>query len=189
PLEVTPASADADAQTPPTPEQTAESGTDDLPPAEDLVAAHQRGFLTRNLLPAGALTLAGIVVLGVLLGGRLRRTLRHLRNQHANRDRTRMHEQTAGEVRRQLTSSVQSVHEVRELLQKVLRRQYGMPPGEITPYDAALRLRQAGVDEGLAGACAELLEACAAAEFAPGVNPVSLPELRRRAGQLTSRLG
>jgi hypothetical protein len=170
------------------PDPASESATEeserDLPLLEDLDAAHKRGFLTRNLIPIAALLAAITLVAGVLIGGRLRRW----RAQQPSRAAEQQRQQAAGEVCRQLTSRVQSVHEVRELVQKVLRARFGLPAGEITPHDAAERLRQAGVRDDLASESAELLESCAAAEFAPGVNPVSLPELIARAERLTTQL-
>jgi hypothetical protein len=70
----------------------------------------------------------------------------------------------------------------------MLRSRFGMPAGEITPHDAAERLRRAGVADGLANACASLLEDCAAAEFAPGVSPMSLPDLTARAERLVAEI-
>jgi hypothetical protein len=169
-------------------EPSAGPSEDDLAGLEDLTTARDRGFITRNLLPIAALVLAGVVVGGVLIGGHMRRTMRRLSANRNSRALVQDHQRAAGEVRRQLASSVQSVHDIRELLQTVLRTRFGLPPGEITPADARSRLCQAGVDEGLANACSELLESCAAAEFAPGINPVSVPELAARAERLTAQL-
>jgi hypothetical protein len=168
----------------PAPEAATEESEHDLPLLEDLSTAHARGFLTRNLLPAAALLAAITLVAGVLVGGRLKRW----RAQQPSRAAEQQRQQAAGEVRRQLASRVQSVHEVRELVQKALRARFGLPAGEITPRDAAERLRQAGIGDALASQCAELLETCVAAEFAPGVNPVSLPELIARAERLVAQL-
>lgn len=176
------------AEDPATGEPPAEASQDDLPPLEDLTAAHLRGFLMRNLLPVVALAVAVAVVAAVLVGGRMRRTMRRLREGKASRAVAQDHQRAAGEVRRKLDSSVHSVHDVRELLQMALRIRFDLPPGEITPHDAAMRLHHAGVDPSLVNACAELLDTCAAAEYAPGVNPVSLPELTARAERLIARL-
>src|SRR5262249_33387007 len=151
-------------------------------------AARARGFLTRTLLPAAALALAVILVAAVLVGGRMRRTMRHLRDTRASLTAAENHQRAAGELRRQLVSTVQSAQDVRELLQSALRTRFDLPAGEITPHDAARRLLQAGVDEGLANACSELLEACSMAEFAPGINSVPLPELAARAERLIAQL-
>ena len=132
--------------------------------------------------------LTATIVVGVLVGGRLRPATRWLRDRYASRSVARMRLRTAGEVRRQLMSRVQSVHEVRELLHKVLRAHYGLPPGEVTSEEVAACLRQAGVDEELVSACTDLLKACAGAEFAPDFNPVSLSELTSRAERLTGQL-
>ena len=73
-------------------------------------------------------------------------------------------------------------------VQDFLRRRFALPPGEVTPRDAEGCLRRAGVEEGLARACADLLETCAAAEFAPGVASVSPDELSAYAGRLIDQL-
>jgi len=124
-------------------------------------------------------------VAGVLGGGR---ALRRARSSRASRATSQHPQRAVGEVRRQLASRVQSAREVRELLQQALRARFGLPGGEITPQDAAERLRQAGADTHLADACAELLASCAAAEFAPGVNSVSVAELAPRAEELIGRM-
>src|SRR5262249_47003948 len=186
PLEVTGTMTLAEA--PETADPATASSPDDLAALEDLETAHNRGFLTRNLLPAAALTLAVALVAAVLLGSRMRRTMRRLRDHRANRAAAQDQQRRAGEVRRQLASSAQSVHDVRELLQRALQRRFGLPPGEITPHDAASRLHEAGVDAGLANAFSELLEVCAMAEFAPGVSSVPLPELAAQAERLIAKL-
>jgi hypothetical protein len=136
----------------------------------------------------GALLLAGMVVAGVLAGGRIRQTFSRLRTNQATKSLLRQHQQTLGEVHRKLASQPGSPHEVRELVQRMLRQRFGMPPGEITAHDAAERLRQAGVAESVARSCEELMEQCAAAEFAPGMQPVPLPELAARAEGLVRHI-
>jgi hypothetical protein len=188
PLEVTPAPQGNEVKPSDAPPASADSGKEELPPLEDLAAAHRKGIWTRNNLAASALLVAAALVAVVLLGGRLRRAAHQFRLSQASREVARQHRRAAGEVRRQLTSRVQSVHDVRELVQHMLRTRFGMPEGEITPHDAAERLQAAGVEQGLARSCADLLDQCAAAEFAPGVDPVSVPELGARAEQLVSRI-
>jgi hypothetical protein len=186
PLDVTGSANFADA---PEPEDgTTASSKDDPLLLEDLAAAHRRGFLTRNIFPVTALAVAGILMAGVLGRGRVRRAVRGLRGAKATRAAARLQQMAAGEIGRQLSSRVQSVQEVRELLQQALRARFGLPPGEITPHDAAERLRQAGADDRLADACAELLATCAATEYAPGADPVSVPELAARTERLIGQL-
>jgi hypothetical protein len=183
PLEVT-GSANV-VETPESGPEKTEPTNNDRVPLEDLAAAQQRGWLTRNVVPVVALVVAGILVAGVLGGGR---ALRHVRAAKANHATLQLHQRAAGDVRRQLASRVQSVGEVRELLQQALRARFGLPGGEITPQDAAEQLRQAGTDTHLANACAELLASCAAAEFAPGVDSVSVPDLAAQAEVLIGRI-
>jgi hypothetical protein len=185
-LEVTPGPKLAD-EKPATPEEPPQT-TDDSAGLQDLESAQHGAIFTRRTLAAGALILTGLVVGLVLVGGHMRRSMRALRQQRENRALAAQQQRAAGEVRRQLHSSVQSFHDVRELLQHMLRTRFGMPPGEITPHDAAERLTQSGVDEGLAKACAELLETCTAAEFAPGLAPAPLAELAAQAEQLVVRI-
>jgi hypothetical protein len=188
PLEVTPGANLADSLTKTPPESPSEPSKDELPPLEDLAVVHQKGWLHRNLLAMGALLLAGMVVAGVLAGGRIRQTFSRLRTNQATKSLLRQHQQTLGEVHRKLASQPGSPHEVRELVQRMLRQRFGMPPGEITAHDAAERLRQAGVAESVARSCEELMEQCAAAEFAPGMQPVPLPELAARAEGLVRHI-
>jgi plasmid stability protein len=193
PLEVTsgPAGAVADSSSQPVeaPEPDAAAAVpEQLPPLEDLAAAHKRAFFTRNLLPAGILILTVAVVLGVLVAGRFRPTLRWVRSEYASGTAARLRSRAAGHVRRRLTSKVQSAQEVRELLHQALRSHYDLPAGEVTSADVADRLRQAGVDDELVNACTDLLKACATAEFAPDFNSVSLSELAERARRLTQQL-
>jgi hypothetical protein len=151
---------------------------------EDLAAAHDRGWITRNLIPAAALTVALGLVTTVLARGRLRRW----RGSRSNRAAIQQGQQAVGEVRRQLCKQAQSVQDVRELLQKALRQRFQLPPGEITPLDASARLRQTGVDGTLADECAKILEECAVAEYAPGANGAPPSELAARADRLISQL-
>jgi len=165
--------------------ETADPSQDDLLPLEDLATAHQRGWLTRNVLPVLALVLAGVLVVGVLGG---KRALGWVQASKASKAAIQQHQQTSRDLRRQLTQHVQSVHDVRELFQQALRARFDLPPGEITPHEAAERLRQAGVDAGLADVCAELLATCSAVEFAPGGAAVSVPELAARTERLIGQI-
>jgi hypothetical protein len=189
PLEVTPAARGSDPQ-PADSEapSTQPTKNDELPTLEDLTAAHKKGIFSRNFLALAVLAVAGALVLAVLVGGWMRRTMRRLRQGQANRVQARQHARAAGEVRQELHSSVQSVHDVRELVQRMLRSRFGLQPGEITPQDAAEHLRQAGVSDGLASSCASFLEECAAAEFAPGLSHMALPELAERAEKLIAEI-
>jgi hypothetical protein len=163
-------------------------GQADLLPLEDLRAAHQRGFFRRNFLPGAALAAAFALVAGVFIGGWRRRTARRLRANKADRAADSQRQQAAGVLRQQLVSRVQTAHDVHELVQQALRARFDLPPGEITPKDAAERLCQLGVDGKLAHACANLLKTCAAAEFAPGVPALPLPELAAEAERLLAQL-
>jgi hypothetical protein len=77
---------------------------------------------------------------------------------------------------------------VRELLQNALRKCLHLPPGEITSQDASEKLRQAGVARALADECAEILDACAAAEFGPGTESTLLSELTSRTEKVIGQI-
>jgi hypothetical protein len=151
---------------------------------EDLAAVHDRGWITRNLLPAAALAVALGVVTSVLARGRLRRW----RGSRSNHAAIQQGQQAVGEVRRQLCKYARSAQDVRKLLQKALRQRFQLPPGEITPPDASARLRQTGVDGTLADECAMILEDCAVAEYAPGACGAPPSELAARADRLIGQL-
>jgi hypothetical protein len=155
---------------------------------EDLSAAHARGWITRNLLPAAALALAFVVTAAMLLVGRWKAH----RSAGVNRARLRHDGQRTQELRTELSRRAGSIQDVRELVQKVLRERFHLPPGEITGRDAAEKLREDGVDGALADECAAILDACAVAEFAPGIEAPSVADLKARAerwmGEI-SRLG
>jgi hypothetical protein len=98
-------------------------------------------------------------------------------------DRQRL--QTAQDVHRRLRTPVTaSAASVRRLLTDFLRARLKMPPGEITPDDAAERLEQAGVNPLLARQFADLLDTCTTAEFAPGLVPIPPSDLAARADRL-----
>ncbi len=100
----------------------------------------------------------------------------------------RRYQATMAEATRGLQSSAPTIEGVRQTMQDFLRRRFRLPPGEVTPRDAADCLRGAGVEEGLARACADLLETCATAEFAPGVVALSPTDLAAYARKLIDRL-
>jgi hypothetical protein len=78
--------------------------------------------------------------------------------------------------------------EVRRSLHDFLRRHFRLPPGEVTPHDAAEALLRGGVPAGLARSFAALLETCEAAEFAPGVAKASPADLADYARQLMDQV-
>jgi hypothetical protein len=78
--------------------------------------------------------------------------------------------------------------EVRRTLQDFLRRHFRLPPGEVTPHDAAECLLRDSVPAGLARSFAALLETCEAAEFAPGVAKASPADLATYAQQLMDQV-
>ena len=160
----------------------------DPTPLEDLDTARKRGFWTRSLLPQAVLVTAGVIVLAVLAGGLMGRTVRRLKRQRAGFVIAQQQRREVSAARQQLHSTVRSATQVREVLHQLLRGRYGMPPGEITPSDAFEKLRQAGVPEELARECEVLLETCAAAEFAPGLATVSPAELSAAADRLVAHL-
>lgn len=184
PLEVTPG-AKAGVDVPP-PAQ--EPKLADVPRSEEGLPplAESSDLWGRDLLAKTALLGAGVGVGLALGGGLLVRGARRLRQRRASVAVVRHQRSAAGEVRRQLHAGDLSVSKVRETLQAMLRHQFGMPAGEITPQDAADCLRRAGVSPGLAHSCAALLETCTAAEFAPGMLPVSLDELAAAADRLVA---
>jgi hypothetical protein len=181
-LEVTGAVAIADENS----TKTAASGEnqEQLSQLEDLAAAHNRGWFTRNLIPAAALAIALGLVAAVLLRGRVRRWQARRSEKSANwRQR-----QATEAVHRSPTRQIQSAQDVRELLQNALRKWLHLPPGEITSQDASEKLRQAGVDRALADECAEILDACAAAEFGPGIESKLLSELTSRTQKVIGQI-
>jgi hypothetical protein len=182
PLEVTGATNLAEENS--TKTNVAAENQEQLGHLEDLSAAHNRGWFTRNLIPAAALAVAlGLVAL-LLVGGRLRRWRAH----RTERAATRYKQQASREACHSISHRAQSVQDVRELLQNALRTCLHLPPGEITSQDASEKLRQAGVDGVLADECAGILEACAAAEFAPGMEATPLSELTSRAEKVIGRI-
>lgn len=92
------------------------------------------------------------------------------------------------EARRQLSAPAPTFAGVRQTLQDFLRRHFRLPPGEVTPHDAAEYLRRGGVPEGLARSFAALLDTCATGEFAPGVVNTSPSELAAYARQLMDQI-
>jgi hypothetical protein len=77
---------------------------------------------------------------------------------------------------------------LRQSLQEFLRRHFGVPPGEVTPYDAECYLIQGGVKEGLARSFAAVLETCETAEFAPGIVSTTPSELEAYARRLKDEI-
>ncbi len=77
---------------------------------------------------------------------------------------------------------------VRRTMQEFLRRHFRLPPGEVTPHDAADCLLRGGVPAGLARSFAALLETLEAAEFAPGVARASPADLASYARQLMDQV-
>jgi hypothetical protein len=151
---------------------------------KDLIEAHAHGRFTRNLLPAAALTGAFGLTTAVLLVGLWKRGNKR-RSDRVRLPRTR---RATDDIRRRLSQGVESVRDVRELLQRALREQFHLPPGEITSQDAADRLQKSGVAGALADECARLLEACAVGEFAPGVEAPPLADLITRAERWTAQV-
>jgi hypothetical protein len=159
----------------------------DLPPLYDGDAALAGDGLGPPGLPlvVGTLVLPPAVVL--LLWG-----LGIFRRRHAAVVEERQRHQAAAEVRSQLHTPAPTAAGVRQLLADFLRARFQMPPGEITPHDAAERLREAGIHTRLSREFAELLEHCVAAEFAPGLMAASGADLAVRADRLiqaVERLG
>jgi hypothetical protein len=173
----------------PTPEvQDPPSAGQDPAPLEDLETARNRGFWTRTFLPKLVLVAAGVIVLAVLAGGLLRRTVRRLKDERAGFVVAQQQRREVGVARQRLHTTVRSAAQVREVLHQLLRGRFGMPSGEITPSDAFAKLCQASVPEGLARECELLLETCATAEFAPGLATVTPAALSAAADRLVARL-
>src|SRR5262249_58156358 len=91
-------------------------------------------------------------------------------------------------VRRDPPAPAPTFAGVRQTLQDFLRRRFHLPPGEVTPHDAAECLRHGGVPEGLARSFGALLETCDTAEFAPGVVSTSPSDLAAYARQLMNQI-
>jgi hypothetical protein len=106
-----------------------------------------------------------VILLGVVGSWLLTRRWRQLQSRWIVR--------TEGQVRisachKKLNGPHLTVTEVRTTLQDYLRSRFHLPPGEITSQDAREALERAGLGQELAQACAEVLNGCEAAEFAPG---------------------
>jgi hypothetical protein len=130
------------------------------------------------------LALAGAPVALALLAWRVHK----FRQRRAATAGQRQQRQTTREVQRQLKTSSLTITAIRQALTDFLRARFRMPPGEITPGDAAARLQEAGIEEALARQFAALMETCAAAEFAPGLIAVSVAELSAEAERLIRAL-
>jgi hypothetical protein len=187
-LQVTPGTridAGASVNDPPAPknELSIAQTESSLPPLDD-----QAGFWTRGRLAQVAVGAGGITVAVVLAGGYLVRGVRRLRDRRRQTAVRDQHERNARSACKQLRSVDLTLAGVRQTIHLMLREQFAMPPGEITPQDAEARLHSAGVPQHLAKKCSAILEACAAAEFAPGAESVSLPELAAAADRLVAEI-
>jgi hypothetical protein len=152
------------------------------PPAEETPAAQPGDGPDRFLAWAeGGLAVACGAGLGFWLAHRTRK-------QRQTRNERKITEGFLRAARTSLTQGPASVAEVGELLHDFLRSRFALPAGEVTPHDAAVCLRGAGVAEEQVHACQELLQTCAAAEFAPGMLDVSVSELADTAAKLIERL-
>ncbi len=128
--------------------------------------------------------LAGLVVSGYTL----RRGLRWWRQRKPVVGKERTRSRDSAVIRRKLQGAAGSPAEVRQALSDFLRIKFGLPEGEVTPGDVREKLGRAGVSEGLAYECADLLERCAAAEFGSGSSGHTPGELARAAKQLLEAL-
>jgi len=180
PLEVTdapPAAADAPAPAKADEPQPEAGGAEASPYAAALAAAVR-------WLPWAGMALAG----GVAGGGAALAVRRWRRRLAARKSDAGAARQAAAAVRARLAEPGLSAAEVRQLVQEFLRHHFRLPPGEITPRDAAESIERAGLGAGLANACAELLALCAAAEYAPGMVTAAPSELAGQAKQLLAKL-
>ncbi len=139
---------------------------------------------TTDLLLGGAemvLGLATAVCLAVV-------GMRYVRRRRVVRQQQNQIRQAVAEVQLDLGTAKATVAEVRRVVQDFLRKNFDLPPGEVTPADAEDCLRRAGVPDGLVRSCAALLETCATAEFAPGLLATPPADLNAYARRLLAQI-
>jgi hypothetical protein len=157
PLRVTPAPVRA---APP------QGAVDEPTVAEEPSATEESAPLVQRAFPKGVGFLAAFAALVVLggIGIGLRRRRPQRRQQAA---RKRQQRQTIEQARQRLHEPALTAADVSAAVQDCLRARLEMTPGEITPEEAAERLRQAGYPPELAESCAAMLRECATRQFAP----------------------
>jgi hypothetical protein len=146
-------------------------------------AAEERQLVKRPLPDRavlwGGLAIVGIVALAVVVGMRRGRSVRPKRGTPLRQRR-----QLIEQARQRLRTGSPTAAEVSAAVQDFLRARLEMPPGEITPTEAAQRLTRAGYPPELAERCAEVLRACADLQFAPGATTIGANELAGTADRL-----
>jgi hypothetical protein len=78
---------------------------------------------------------------------------------------------------------------IAEALTAFIRSRYALPPGEVTPAEAATSLEAAGVSAKLAARFAGVLEACSTARFVPGGVAVLEKDLAAQVAQAQDVVG